>query len=107
MSGGDSRQRAERVLRYYSDVARRFRQAIGDQLMSRAGDRAREKGVQKVQTVIEEGDPADTILQVAKRRQADMIFLGSRGVSDAKGLLLGSVSHKVAHLAGCTCVAVK
>jgi nucleotide-binding universal stress UspA family protein len=107
MSSGDSRQRAERVLRYYSDVARRFCQAIGDQLMSRARDRAREKGVQQMQTVLEEGDPANTILQVAKRRQADMIFLGSRGLSDAKGLLLGSVSHKVAHLAECTCVTVK
>ena len=36
-----------------------------------------------------------------------MVFLGSRGLGDAKGLLLGSVSHKVMHLAPCTCVAVK
>jgi nucleotide-binding universal stress UspA family protein len=35
-----------------------------------------------------------------------MIFLGSRGLGDAKGLLMGSVSHKVAHLAECTCVSV-
>ena len=35
MDSGDV-QRAERVLRYYGDVARRFRQAIGDRLMSRA-----------------------------------------------------------------------
>ena len=43
MDSGDSRQRAERVLRYYSEVARRYRQAIGDRLMSRARDRARQK----------------------------------------------------------------
>jgi nucleotide-binding universal stress UspA family protein len=32
MDSGDSRQRAERVLRYYSEVARRYRRAIGDRL---------------------------------------------------------------------------
>ena len=107
MDSGDSRQRAERVLRYYSEVARRYRQAIGDRLMSRARDRARQKGVQTMQTVLEDGNPADTIVRVAKRLQVDMIFLGSRGLSEAKGLLMGSVSHKVAHLAECTCVTVK
>ena len=60
-----------------------------------------------MQTVLEDGNPADTIVRVAKRLQVDMIFLGSRGLSDAKGMLMGSVSHKVAHLAQCTCVSVK
>ena len=36
-----------------------------------------------------------------------MIFLGSRGLDDMVGLMMGSVSHKVMHLAPCTCVAVK
>jgi nucleotide-binding universal stress UspA family protein len=36
-----------------------------------------------------------------------MIFLGSRGLGDIKGLLMGSVSHKVTQLAECTCVSVK
>jgi nucleotide-binding universal stress UspA family protein len=36
-----------------------------------------------------------------------MIILGSRGRGDAKALLLGSVSHKVANQATCTCVTVK
>jgi nucleotide-binding universal stress UspA family protein len=35
------------------------------------------------------------------------IFLGSRALGDAQGLLMGSVSHKVAHLAECTCVSLK
>jgi nucleotide-binding universal stress UspA family protein len=33
--------------------------------------------------------------------------LGSRGLSEPKALFLGSVSHKVANLAECTCVTVK
>ena len=56
LDSGDSRQRAERVLRYY-EVARRYRQAIGDRLMSRARDRARQKGVQTMQAVLEDGNP--------------------------------------------------
>ena len=60
-----------------------------------------------MRTLLEDGDPASTILRVAKGLDADMIVLGSRGLGDAKGLLLGSVSHKVAHFAECTCVSVK
>jgi len=36
-----------------------------------------------------------------------MIVMGSRGLSDFKGLLLGSISHKVSAQAECTCVTVK
>jgi nucleotide-binding universal stress UspA family protein len=107
LEGGDARLRAERVLRYYSDVARRFRQAFGERLISRAQDRARDKGVQTIQTMLEGGDPANTILRVANGLGVDTIVLGSRGLGNAKGLLMGSVSHKVAHLAECTCVSVK
>jgi nucleotide-binding universal stress UspA family protein len=36
-----------------------------------------------------------------------MVFLGSHGLSDIRGLLIGSVSHKVLHQAPCTCVVVR
>jgi nucleotide-binding universal stress UspA family protein len=80
---------------------------MGNRLMSQARARAREKGVRSVQTLLEDGDPANTVLRLAKGLHVDMVFLGSRGLGDAKGLLMGSVSHKVAHLAECTCVSVK
>ena len=44
---------------------------------------------------------------IAKDRMVDAIVIGSRGLSDIKGLFLGSVSHKVGHLAECTCITVK
>jgi nucleotide-binding universal stress UspA family protein len=104
---GDPTIRAQRVLQHYADVARRFRGALGQRLMTQARARARDKGVRAVQNLLEDGDPASTILRLAKGLHVDMIFLGSRGLGDAQGLLLGSVSHKVAHLAECTCVSVK
>lgn len=105
--GGDPQTRAQRVLQHYADVAHRVREAMGQRLMSRSRTRARERGVRSVQAVLEDGDPASTILRLAKGLHVDMLFLGSRGLGDAKGLLMGSVSHKVAHLAECTCVSVK
>jgi nucleotide-binding universal stress UspA family protein len=63
-------------------------------------------GVAKVDTRIEFGDPAKVILDAAKSEKADLIVLGSRGLSDIQGLMFGSTSHKVTHLASCSCVTV-
>jgi nucleotide-binding universal stress UspA family protein len=45
------------------------------------------------------GDPANRIIEFAKTEGVDMIVIGSRGLTGMKGFLLGSVSHKVFHLA--------
>jgi nucleotide-binding universal stress UspA family protein len=46
-----------------------------------------------------DGDPATEILRYAREAEADTIVLGSRGRGRLAGLLLGSVSQKVASLA--------
>ncbi|MDP6689369.1 MAG: universal stress protein [Alphaproteobacteria bacterium] len=80
---------------------------IGDQIVRQAEARVRKSGFERVSSRVEEGSPADRIVAVAEGDGTDMIFLGSRGLSDLKGLLMGSVSHKLMHLAPCTCVVVK
>ncbi len=57
--------------------------------------------------MLREGNPAEAILKAAKQVDADLIVLGTRGLSDLKGLLLGSVSHKVIQLSPCSCLVVK
>lgn len=65
---------------------------------------ARSHGVEPQEGVIEAGDPARRITDYAAAHDIDLIVMGNRGLSDLGGLLLGSVSHKVAHLAHCPCL---
>jgi nucleotide-binding universal stress UspA family protein len=44
-----------------------------------------------------QGDIAGTILRVAADVDADLVVLGTRGLSGVKSLLLGSTSHAVLH----------
>lgn len=85
----------------------RFERSIGDGITNEAEARARKRGLTRIATRVVEGNPADQIVEQARSDGVDMLFLGSRGLGDVKGLLMGSVSHKVMHLAPCTCVAVK
>ncbi len=45
------------------------------------------------------GDVPRAILDVAEAEDAGLIVMGTRGLSDWERLLLGSVAHKVVHLA--------
>lgn len=77
------------------------------EILEAAGAAAREIGVRELKTEVKVGQPARTIVDFAKRSGADAIVIGSRGLGDIEGALLGSVSHKVASLAEMTVVAVK
>ena len=44
------------------------------------------------------GRAAQEIIDVAASEDAGLIVMGSRGMSDWEGLLVGSVAHKVLHL---------
>jgi nucleotide-binding universal stress UspA family protein len=60
-----------------------------------------------VRSLLLHGSPAATIVQRAAHERMDLIVLGTRGVSDIKGFLLGSVARKVAALADCAVLVVK
>lgn len=45
------------------------------------------------------GGPAHAIEEIAKKADADLIVVGTRGHSAVAGLLLGSVTHRLLHVA--------
>jgi nucleotide-binding universal stress UspA family protein len=60
----------------------------------------------EVKTHSPNGDPADALVDVARREGADVIVLGSRGMRGARRLL-GSVPNKVSHHAPCDVLIVR
>ena len=60
-----------------------MRQAA-DRILADAADGARQSGAKKIQTAIGSGDPATSIAGFAKRRNIDLIVVGTRGLSKLK-----------------------
>ena len=58
-------------------------------------------------SVLLRGDAATEIIEYTKGNQIDLIVTGSRGLSQMRRLLLGSLSRKLVHYAGCSVLIVK
>ena len=64
------------------------------------------KGGVRFNDTIEEGRAGDVIAKVAGIEGCDMVVMGSRGRSELKGLVLGSVTHRVLRTAPCPVLVV-
>lgn len=78
----------------------------GKELLERCKKQALQSNVQ-VAILLEQGDYSHEIIEVAKRKDCDLIIMGSRGMSPIKELMLGSVSLKVMHHASCPVMVVR
>ena len=67
---------------------------------------ATQHGIAEVVPLVEEGDASQQILAIAEQHDVGLIVMGSRGMGELKGLLVGSVSHKVMHLCDRPCLVV-
>jgi nucleotide-binding universal stress UspA family protein len=61
----------------------------------------------KLLRVLAHGPLAHTIARQARRLKIDLLIIGSRGLSDIQGFLLGSISRQVAAIAPCPVLVVK
>ena len=61
----------------------------------------------EIKPILVRGDAASEIIQYAKDHEIDLIVAGSRGESTIRSWLLGSVSRKLVHYAGCSVLIVK
>lgn len=84
----------EKIIGERSDVLR----FVGNRILKDGEERARAHGAHRVTTALGDGDPATAILDYAKANDTQLIVLGTRGLGELKGLMLGSVSRKVSNL---------
>jgi nucleotide-binding universal stress UspA family protein len=101
MSGAELRRLADTG----GDISKALVTAA-DRILNEAEKRARRRGATDIKLQSEWGDPAETIIGIVSRNKADMVVLGRRGRGRLSGLLLGSVSQKVASLAPCAVLVV-
>jgi ubiquinone biosynthesis protein len=116
----DRSETAERAVAFASDMAERYeaellllRVLLSDdgiladaarELADHARDLAGERGRSSV--VVAE-DPAEAIIEAVRREQADVVVVGSVGMSGRKEFLLRNVPNRVSHNAPCTVVIVQ
>jgi nucleotide-binding universal stress UspA family protein len=81
--------------------------AIASLILQDAEKVAKRARLSAISQILLKGDPAENILAVAKKKKADVIVLGRRGIGRLAGLLIGSVSQKVNQLADCPVCTVK
>jgi nucleotide-binding universal stress UspA family protein len=75
-------------------------------ILSRAKVVAQDHGAVNIETIVADGDPATVLMNIANRKHADAIVVGRRGRGRLEGLLIGSVSQKLASLAHCVVMIV-
>jgi nucleotide-binding universal stress UspA family protein len=75
-------------------------------VLDAAAAAAKQEGL-AVQTHPVEADPAEAILNVAEKTEADLIVVGNKGMTGARRFLLGSVPNNVSHHAPCSVMIVR
>ena len=81
-------------------------EAEGKEIINKAEAYAKAEGADYECRLLQ-GVPADEIVKTARAENADLIVVGSRGLTEVRAFLLGSVSDKVSHHAKCPTLIVK
>lgn len=84
-----------RVADAAKEAYRKIGREIAEEIIAKATARARDEGLERVTSLFVEGEPATSIIDTAAREQADLLVLGTRGMSGLRQIIVGSVAHKV------------
>ncbi len=84
-----------RVADAAKEAYRKIGQEIAEEIVGKAEARARDAGLEKLQRIIQEGEPAESIVDTAAVEQVGLIVMGTRGISGLREIVVGSVAHKV------------
>lgn len=80
-----------------------------DELVDHVVSRFKERGVDTTGEIrrVSAGDTPQQIVDAAEAAEAELIILGSRGMSELKSMLLGGVANKVVQHATCPVLLVR
>lgn len=81
-------------------------ETMGSEMLSRCEKVAKEHGIQ-ASTLEVDGEPAEEILDNAKKSNCDCIVMGKSGLGKIEKLFMGSVSDQVAKLSDVPVILVK
>lgn len=91
------------LVHYIEDAKRRAEEWYAD-----IADKASKEGVKlSSETVLDIASAADSIVNYAERNKADLIVMGTRGMTGVKRFLLGSVASGVLAHAKCSVMVVR
>ena len=82
-------------------------QEAGQEIVNHALTLAAERGVEDAQGKILTGDPAATLVATAEQLQGDLLVVGTRGLGQVEGVLIGSISNKLASISNISVLVVK
>ena len=88
----------------HGDFIEEYRQAAADQL-AKTREKVEAAGV-AVKAVLSQEYPSEAIVRAAKEGQADLIVIGTRGLTGLKHVLLGSVAERTLRMAPCPVLTV-
>jgi nucleotide-binding universal stress UspA family protein len=71
-----------------------------------AAEKARAAGAKDVKTMAVAGSPVETLLDVVRKENADLLVVGNRGLAGIKGRLLGSVPADATRRSTCDVLVV-
>jgi nucleotide-binding universal stress UspA family protein len=80
--------------------------AEAEESLDRYAEDLRKRGVE-VEAVVAEGYAATAIVDEVEKQNADLIVIGTHGLSGLKHLLLGSIAERVVQKAPCAVLTVK
>jgi len=78
----------------------------GREILDETNRRIENEGIM-INQRLEMGHPADILASLAQDENFDLMVVGSRGMSEIKGLLMGSVSTSLIHSSPCPVLIVK
>jgi ubiquinone biosynthesis protein len=116
----DRSETAERAVRFAAEMAERYEAELLVLRVLIGGDVSRTDAMEELEGYVETlagerkraavasgDDPAEAIVEAARREQADVLVVGSVGMSGRREFLLRNVPNRVSHNAPCTVVIVQ